>query len=191
LQISEWGWSRPSSGYWTATPGRLQDIRLRQPKNLEENCAILALALAATQVIASAEEALGVKGVWFADVTAVDCQTGAAIPNVKTFRGRYMFSNDGSLTNEAAFLVPSPLRSSGLGTWRHIQGHTYTGAFQFFRYNNADGSFMVMRNFTTTIVLNGDQFTSMDKFQDFDENDKPISSTGSTGCNVVTATRLP
>ncbi|MBZ5623078.1 MAG: hypothetical protein LAQ69_30800 [Acidobacteriia bacterium] len=155
------------------------------------NCTILVLALAATQTIVSAQETPGLEGVWFADVTAVDCQTGAVIPNVMPFRGLYMFSHDGSLTNEAAFFVPNtPRRSSGLGTWRHTQDHTYTAAFRFFRYNNLDGSFLVMRKVTTTIVLNGDHFTSMDRFQDFDANNNPISSVGSTGCNIVTAIRL-
>jgi len=97
-----------------------------------------------------------------------------------------MFGHDGSLTNEAAFLTSSPRRSSGLGAWRHAQAQTYTGAFRFFRYN-ADGSLMVMRRVATTILLNGDQFTSFDKFQDFDANNNPLPT---TGCNIVTATRV-
>jgi hypothetical protein len=155
-------------------------------KRVLRNCAILALALAATQEIAPAQETPGIEGVWFADVTAVDCQTGAVIPNVMPFRGLTMFSHDGSMTNEAAFLVASPRRSSGLGAWQHTQGRTYTATFRFFRYN-ADGSFMVMRKVTQTIVLNGDQYTSVDKFQDFDANNNPISS---MGCNIETAIRL-
>jgi hypothetical protein len=151
-----------------------------------EGCAILVLGLAAIQTAASAQETPGIEGVWFADVTAVDCQTGAVIPNVMPFRGLYLFNHDGSLTNEAAFLVPSPRRSSGLGTWRHAEAQRYTSTFRFFRFN-ADGSFMVMRRVTSTIMLNRGEFTSIDKFQDFDANNNPISS---TGCNIVTATRV-
>ena len=147
---------------------------------------MLALGLAATQTVASAQETPGIEGVWFAEVAATDCQTGAVIPNVTPFRGLYMFGHDGSLTNEAAFLVPSLRRSSGLGAWRHTQAQGYTSTFQFFRYN-PDGSFMVMRRVTSTITLNRDEFTSIDKFQDFDANNSPISS---TGCNVVRAVRV-
>ena len=155
-------------------------------KRIFGSCIVLVMALAATQSIALGQETPGLEGTWFADVTPVDCQTGAVIPNVLPFRGLYMFGHDGSLTNEAAFLASSPRRSSGLGAWRHAQAQTYTGAFRFFRYN-ADGSLMVMRRVATTILLNGDQFTSFDKFQDFDANNNPLPT---TGCNIVTATRV-
>jgi len=155
-------------------------------KRIFQNCTILVLGLAAIQTVASAQETPGVEGVWFADVVAVDCQTGAVIPNVTPFRGLYIFSHDGSLTNEAAFLVPSPRRSSGLGTWRHTQAQSYTSTFRFFRFN-PDGSFLVMRRVSSTIVLSGNEFTSIDKFQDFDANNSAISS---MGCNIVTAIRV-
>jgi hypothetical protein len=96
-----------------------------------------------------------------------------------------MFGHDGSLTNEAAFLVSSPRRSSGLGAWQHTQAQRYASTFRFFRYN-PDGSFLAMRQVTSTIVLNGDQFTSVDTFQDFDANNNPNQS---TGCNIVTGIR--
>jgi len=44
-----------------------------------------------------------------------------------------------------------------------------------------------MRKVSLTLVLNRDQWTSVDKFQDFDANNNPIS--GSTGCNIEMATR--
>jgi len=144
--------------------------------------------MAAMQTIASAQETPGLEGIWYAVVTPVFCQTGLVIPNAPTFRGLYMFGHDGSLTNEAGFLVSTPQRSSGLGTWRHTQAQMYSGAFRFFRYN-ADGSLQVLRRVATTIVLDGDQFVSMDKFQDFDADNHPISAVGSSGCNTVTATR--
>jgi len=155
-------------------------------KRIFQSSSILVLGLAAIQTVASAQETPGIEGVWFANVTAVDCQTGAVLPNVTPFRGLYMFSHDGSLTNEAAFLVPTPRRSSGLGAWRHSQAQGYTSTFRFFRFN-PDGSFLVMRRVASTIVLNGNEFTSMDKFQDFDANNSPIPS---TGCNIVTGIRV-
>jgi hypothetical protein len=147
------------------------------------SCTILVLGLAATQTIASAQETPGIEGLWFANVTPVDCQTVIAVGI--TFRALYMFIHDGSLTTEAAFFAPSPRRSSGLGAWRHAQGRAYTSTFWFFRYN-ADGSFLSTREVTSTIELNGDRFTTMDKVEEYDANNKLISS----GCAKSTATRV-
>jgi hypothetical protein len=157
-------------------------------KRIFGSCTILFLGLVALQTIASAEDTGGIEGTWFHIVTPVDCHTGLVIPNAPSFRGLYMFGHDGSLTNEAAFPVPSPRRSSGLGYWRHTQGQMHTATFWFFRYKD-DGSFLALRKVTTTIVLNGDRFFSMDIFQDFDADNHPVSTTGSSGCNTVTATR--
>ena len=148
-------------------------------------CMLAVLALAATQTRVSAQATPGLDGSWFAVVIPTDCQTFTPITGAPSFRGLYLFGHDGSLTNEAAFLVANPRRSSGLGTWRHTQAQSYAGTFQFFRYN-PDGSFLSLRKVTTMIVLNGDQFTTKDMFQDFDANNVP---TQSTGCNIVVATR--
>jgi hypothetical protein len=146
----------------------------------------LVLGFAATLTNASAQATPGIEGVWFAHITPVDCQTGAVIPNAPSFRGLNMFSHDGSMTNDAAFPGPTLLRSSGLGTWQHTQAQTYTLAFRFFRYN-ADGSFAAMRRVTQTLVVNGDQYTSVDHFQDFDLNNNPLPA---TGCNIESAIRV-
>jgi hypothetical protein len=162
-------------------------------------CTLVVLGLAATQTMASAQEKQdagdtpGLEGVWFAVITPVDCKSRLQVPNAPVFRGLNMFSHDGSFTNEAAFPVPVPLRSSGLGHWQHTQGHTYTATFQFFRYNeNGPGleSFLVMRQVALTVTLNGNQFTSFDQFQDFDANLNPITAVGSQGCNIEMARRL-
>ena len=158
---------------------------------------ILALALAMTPASALAdEESNGLKGVWLADITPANCSNWLPIPGAPVFKGLYMFSHDGSLTNEGAFPVSSPRRSSGLGAWRHAQAPTYTATFQFFRYKDDfatlpdDGSFLALRRVASTIVLHGDQFTSHDAFQDFDFNTVPIPSAGSSGCHTVTASRI-
>ena len=154
-------------------------------KSILRGCMFALLALAATQTRVSAQATPGLDGTWFNVVIPADCQTFNPIPGAPTFRGLYLFGHDGSLTNEAAFFVVTPRRSSGLGTWRHTQAQSYAGSFQFFRYN-PDGSFLSLRKVTTTIELNGDQFTTKDMFQDFDANNVP---TQSTGCNIVVATR--
>jgi hypothetical protein len=150
-------------------------------KRIFRSGAILVLGLAAIQIVASAQETPGIEGLWFANVTNVDCQTGA--PSF-TFRALYMFIHDGSLTTEAAFFMPSPRRSSGLGAWRHAQARTYTSSWWFFRYN-PDGSFLETREVTQTIQLNGDHFTTVDKVEVYDANDHLIS----TGCAVSAGTR--
>jgi hypothetical protein len=155
-------------------------------KRVFRNCSILVLSLAAMQMAASAQETPGLDGTWLANITPVDCHTGAIIANAVPFLGLYMFGHDGSLTNEAAFLVSNPPRSSGLGTWQHTQGHTYVSTFRFFRYN-PDGSFLSRRDVTFTILLNGDTYTSSDKFQDFDANNRPLPA---MGCNIETGARL-
>ena len=105
-------------------------------KRILSSCTLfLVLGFAIAPTSASAQETPGLEGVWFAHITPVDCQTGNVIPNAPSFRGLNMFSHDGSMTNDAAFPVPTLLRSSGLGTWQHTQAQTYTLAFRFFRYN--------------------------------------------------------
>jgi hypothetical protein len=150
-------------------------------KSFFRTCAILVLGVAAMQTVASAQATPGIEGLWIANVTNRDCQTGAS---GATFRALYMFIHDGSVTTEAAFFTPSPRRSSGLGAWRHLQANTYASAWWFFRYN-PDGSFLSMREITQTIELNGDQFTTVDKVEEYDANGNLIS----TGCATSVATR--
>ena len=145
---------------------------------------LLVLGLAATQVIASAQDSAGLEGLWLTNVTPADCQTFN--PVGPAFRALYMFSHDGSLTTEAAFLTASPRRSTGLGTWRHAHGQTYTSTFWFFRFNT-DGSFFSTREVTSTIQLIGTQFTTMDKVEEYDANNNLIF----TGCAVAAGTLAP
>jgi hypothetical protein len=155
-------------------------------KRFFSSCTLfLVLGFTAALTNAFAQATPGIEGVWFAHITPVDCQTGNVVPNA-SFRGLYMFSHDGSMTNEAAFSVATLLRSSGLGTWQHTQAQTYTLAFRFFRYN-ADGSFAAMRRVTQTITVNSDQYTSVDHFQDFDFNNNPLPT---MGCNIESAVRV-
>ena len=155
---------------------------------------ILVLGMAAVPALLSAEGPPALDGVWSAVVAPAVCGSFINIPGAPTFRGLYMFSHDGSLTNEAAFPAafepPAILqRSSGVGAWRHTQAQTYTGSFRFYRYNS-DNSFHALRVVTTTIVLAGDHFFSQDMFQDFDLDNHPVSP-AVTGCNTVVGTRVP
>jgi len=161
-------------------------------KRIFGSCTILVLALAATPSFLPAQQTPGLDGVWFATVTPAVCGSFVSIPGAPTFRGLYMFSPDGSLTNEAAFSTASPpilQRSSAVGAWRHAQAQIYTASFRFFRYDS-DNSFQALRVVTTTILLAGNSFFSRDMFQDFDFNGKPVSPPV-TGCNTVVASRVP
>ena len=161
-------------------------------KSILVSCTMAVLGFAAIQTVASAQEPSGLEGFWFAVVTPVTCDTHVPIPNALPFNGLNLFSHDGSLTNEAAFPMAVPLRSSGLGGWQHTQGHMYTATFRFFRYQEGGPglvSFLVMRKVSLTILLNGDQFTSFDMFQDYDAANKPLM-VRKLGCNIETNTRL-
>ena len=159
-------------------------------KNTLSCTMIPVLVVAAMQTSAYAQATPRLEGVWFSIVTPIDCTTHNDIQGAATFRGLNMFSQDGSFTNEAAFLVSNiPARSGGVGQWQHTQGHMYTAAFRFFRYKPADGTLMVVRLVTLqTITVSGNQYTSIDQFQDFDDKLNPIF--GSTGCNREDAVRL-
>ena len=147
-------------------------------------CTMTVVCFSVIQTVASAQETPGIDGTWIGNVVAADCTSHMPLPNAVPFRALYMFGHDGSLTTEAAFFVPVPTRSSGLGAWRHTQGQTYASKFWFFRYK-ADGSFLAFREITQTIQLNGDQFTTFDRIEEYDANDVLTFS----GCAVSTLNR--
>ena len=153
-------------------------------KRFLASCTVAVLGFAAIQTVASAQETPGIEGIWIGNVVTADCQSHLPVPNAVPFRALYMFGHGGSLTSEAAFFVPVPPRSSGLGTWRHTQGQTYASKFWFFRYK-PDGSFLSFREVTQTIQLNGDQFTTFDKVEEYDANNNLTFS----GCVVSLETR--
>ena len=148
-------------------------------KRIIRFCATLALALAATQTIVSAEEASGIEGVWKTSVTIRQCQNGLVL---RSLRALNLFVHDGSLTETAA----NVLRSPSVGDWKHVQGHTYSATFWFFRYN-PEGSFASTAKVSRTIELfqDGSHFTSTGTVEDFNADNVLIS----TSCATETATR--
>jgi hypothetical protein len=158
-------------------------------KRVLQSSAIAALVLAAAQTVVSAQETTdaeharkeipGIEGVWVSNVSIRDCQTGDLIRSVRALD---LFIHDGSSTETAV----NVLRTPSVGTWRHVEGQTYTSTFTFFRYN-PDGTFASRAKVTRTIELseNGAEFTSTGKVEDFDANNVLIS----TSCPTETATR--
>jgi hypothetical protein len=154
-------------------------------KRILKHCTmIVALGLAATQTIASAQEKPGIEGVWLSNVTVRNCQTGAPAP--APIRILYLFDHDGSLTLAGGALPPGPtLRlGSGVGTWRHAQAQTYTSTVRFFVFNT-DNTIAALAVVTKAIELNGDVFTATNVVEDFDVNGMLISK----ACTTEIATR--
>jgi hypothetical protein len=158
-------------------------------KRMFRSFAIAALVLAAAQAIVSAQQTAdaeqerkeipGIEGVWATNVSIRNCQSGDVIRSVRALN---LFIHDGSLTETAV----NVLRTPSVGTWRHLEGHTYTSTLTFFRYN-PDGTFASRAKVTRTIELNNDgrEFTSTGTVEDFDANDVLIS----TACPTETAAR--
>jgi hypothetical protein len=89
-----------------------------------------------------------IEGVWDAQVTIRNCQTGIAGP---TFRAMDLFVRGGAVvdTNSA----PPSTRGPGFGSWEHLGGRSFTSTLRFFLYN-PDGSFAGVRRIAQDIQLN-------------------------------------
>jgi hypothetical protein len=126
------------------------------------------------------QEQRGIEGVWDVSVTAVSCATGATL-----FTGRaiLMFIDGGSLTE----IADRANRSTGLGTWRHLGGRSYTALEKFIDYTAA-GGFNGTEVITREIELgkNADEYTATATTEVFNAADQLIRTGGAT----ATATRF-
>jgi hypothetical protein len=150
--------------------------------------AITVLSLSGTQVpvlAQSAREQRGqeqhrLEGVWDVSVTVRSCATGVAL-----FTGRaiLMFIDGGTLTE----IADRSNRSTGLGTWRHLAGSSYTALEKFIDYTAA-GGFNGTEVITREIEVskNADEYTATATTEIFNAADQLIS----TGCATSTATRF-
>ena len=148
--------------------------------NFFRTCAILALAVAGSQTIASAQNSNSLEGTWDVSVTVVNCQTGAPI---RTVRSLQMFSHDGSFTETANTF----LRGSSLGNWERKGGETFGANYWFFRYTPT-GAFASLARALDEIKLgqDGNTFTAAGVIQDYDASNTLIA----TGCFTHIAKRL-
>jgi hypothetical protein len=140
---------------------------------------MVALVLAAPNATASEEHAPRLQGVWNVSVTVRNCDTGQAIRQVHALN---LYIHDGSMTETAANF----LRTSSVGTWRHVHDDTYTSMFEFFRYN-PDGTFASLARVNRTIELNeqGTRFTSTGTVEDFNAQSVRVA----IGCSTEIAAR--
>jgi len=127
----------------------------------------------------------GLEGTWrLQKITVYDCQTGATL---RSFSALAAFAQGGTLTVVTAGQPPS-LYTTGLGIWRHTQGHSYSAVYDAFLFNPA-GVWIQTHRITWTIDIgdDGDTFTNTVALEILDTSGNPIA-TG--GCAAGTATRF-
>lgn len=143
-------------------------------KRMLESCALLALTLAAMKTASSAQETPGIEGPWQTQVHVYDCDTGATVRDASALN---LFMHDGSITETAVNIM----RTSSVGTWKHLHGNTYRAKFWFYRYTPAFTLASLARA-DNRIVLNGDHFditgSVTDAFPDGSSSKSCVTITG-------------
>jgi hypothetical protein len=119
-------------------------------KRMLESCALLVLALVAMKNVAAAQETPGIEGPWQTQVHVFDCDTGVTVREVSALN---LFMHDGSITETAV----NVMRTSSVGTWKHVHGNIYRATFWFYRYTPAFTLASLARA-DNDIILNGDHF---------------------------------
>jgi hypothetical protein len=79
------------------------------------------------------QQASLLQGVWHVSVAVRNWETG---DTVRAVRALNSFTRDGSMSETASNI----LRGLSVGTWRRLQGNTYTSMFEFFRFNPGERS---------------------------------------------------
>ena len=128
------------------------------------------------------QEQRGIQGVWNVTVTIRSCTTEAPL-----FTGRavLMFNDGGTL----AEISDRSNRSTGLGTWRHLGGNSFTALEEFIDYSAfGPGTFNGTEVITREIELskNADEYTSTAMGEVYNAAGQLINTT----CATATATRF-
>ena len=125
----------------------------------------------------------GLEGTWRVQVTVRDCQTGGA---QRTFPALFTFAKGGTLTVTTAGQLPA-LSTTGLGVWRHTDGHTYSAVSEAFVFSSA-GAWTQTHRLTRTIEIGNDanEFTDTVALKIFDTSGNLIV----TGCATSVASRF-
>ena len=131
----------------------------------------------------SEESAKGLQGTWRVQLTVRDCQTGVAL---RTFPALFTFAKGGTLSVTTAGQLPA-LSTTGLGVWRHTDGHTYSAVSEAFVFSTA-GVWTQTHRLTRAIEIgnNEDEFTDTVALQIFDTNGNVIV----TGCATSIGSRF-
>jgi hypothetical protein len=96
-------------------------------------CMMLTLGSLSIEAITPGQHPPRLQGVWHVSVAVRHCDTGDTISTVRALNA---FTRDGSMSETASNI----LRGPSVGTWRRLQGNTYTSVFEFFRFS-PDGTF--------------------------------------------------
>jgi len=125
----------------------------------------------------------GLQGTWRVQLTVRDCQTGVAL---RTFPALFTFSKGGTLSVTTAGQLPA-LSTTGLGVWRHTDGHAYSAVSEAFVFSTA-GAWIQTHRLTRAIEIgdNEDEFTDTVALQIFDTNGNVIV----TGCATSVGSRF-
>ena len=125
----------------------------------------------------------GLQGTWRAQVTVRDCQTRVAL---RTFPALFTFAKGGTLSVTTAGQLPA-LSTTGLGVWRHTDGHAYSAVSEAFVFSPA-GAWTQTHRLTRVIEIGNDanQFTDTVALQIFDTSGNLIV----TGCATSVASRF-
>jgi len=123
------------------------------------------------------------EGTWRLQVTVRDCQSGQAL---RTFPALFTFAKGGTLSVTTAGQLPA-LSTTGLGVWRHTDGHAYSAVSESFVFSTA-GVWTQTHRLTRAIEIGNDanEFTDTVALQIFDTNGNLIV----TGCATSVASRF-
>ena len=145
---------------------------------------LLVLGFGATAMAQSVDNGSnGLEGTWRAQVTVQDCQTGVTL---RAFPAMFAFAKGGTVTFTTAGQLPS-VATPGLGTWHHMDGHTYSAVSEVFIFSPA-GAWIQTHRFTRIIEVSndGNEFTDTIGLEIFN----PTGNLIATGCGATVANRL-
>ena len=125
----------------------------------------------------------GLQGTWRVQLTVIDCQTGQVL---RTFPTLFAFAKGGTLTYATAGQLPSAT-TTGLGVWRHTEGHSYSVVSEVFIFSPA-GVWIQTHRLTRAIDVSndGDEFTDTVALQIFDTSGNQLVE----GCGTSVGSRM-
>ena len=128
------------------------------------------------------QEQRGIEGVWDVSLTVVSCASSAPL-FTDPHGAILMFADGGTLTE----IADRANRSTGLGTWSHLGGSSYTTFEKWFEYTAAstfNGTTVITREIE--LSKDADEYTATASTQVYNAMGQLIN----TGCATSTATRF-
>ena len=124
----------------------------------------------------------GLEGTWRVTLTVNDCMGHV----LRTFPALFAFAKGGTLTYATTGQLPS-LTTTGLGVWKHTNGHSYSAVSEVYIFNPA-GVWIQTHRLTRAIDVStdGDEFTDSVALQIFDTNGNQLV----TGCGTSVGSRM-